>query len=71
MPRRISATSPRRSAANASAEQPRPTARTVPATEPLPENRSVRASYERDPAVRRGAERSRKPGTETSSTVTR
>jgi hypothetical protein len=71
VPRWISATSPRRSAARASAEQPRPAARTVPAIAPLPENCSVRASYERGPAVRRGSERSLKAGTETVSTVTR
>ena len=71
LPRWTRATSPRRSAAKASAEQPRPPARAVPAIDPLPENRIVRASYERDPALRRGSERSRKAGTETSSTVTR
>ena len=46
-------------------------ARTTPTAEPLPENRSVRAAYERDPAISRGAERSRKDGTGTSSTATR
>ena len=50
VPRWISATSPRRSAANASARAAEAGRATVPATDPLPENRSVRASYERDPA---------------------